>query len=215
MDRAWEMGVTIAAGVAVALFLAYHHGKGTPDVTINNPPPKPLDPDKYPKFSDISGYDPAQNIPGGIDVNLTYNLNVTAPQILFQLPEYKSPNSTINNYYPVINLTDLPSDTFTSSPDTTPANITTGSPQCGCSDGAGASNAIDINAVLKQNHDEFQKILDNIADLPIIRPVSNIYVTLTQQAAPRQEWNFTSNPEQSYDVTDASGAITRHFTGYH
>lgn len=217
MDRAWEIGATVAAGIALAFFLAYHKGKETGTTVAaqqQNTPPRPP---KFPTLGQIvrddafqaSNYDPNADY-GGNAFNLdytgpVYNLVNNVNNVTYNFPDallVPLNNETVVNNIVVSSLGDVV---------TRPTyNVTSGTPQCGsCS----SPDVSDLNAIIKAEHDKFNDILAALKTIRPVEPATNVYVTWTSHAPPPP--TFTTNAENYYTTTDASGTQTRHNTGYY
>lgn len=214
MDRSWEIVGTVAVGVALAAFLAYHKGKGTPDISMTSqrqPLPPPQQP---PTLGDI--IDGANRYNSGDDFGgNTYTLDLTAP--VYNIVQ-KVDNTTFN--FPNLPLIPLNVENITNIIQTTQLgdvitrpvyNVSSGTPQCGqCT----TPDVTDLNAMLAAEHDKFNQILALLAAIHPTEPATNVYVTLKQAAGAQPTPPFFSaNPQGKYTTTDASGNQTTHYTG--
>lgn len=176
MDAKWEVALTIGTGVLVALFLAYHQGAGTtaPGMPAlpDQPPVPPLDRIARDAANAAGGYNSDNNIPNGFDFSPTYNIvnNLTSTQ--FNLPPAQLVPLNV-------------------------VNMSTGSPQCGCSGGSMTPNQSANDAFLKQ--------LAMIAAIPPVQPTSN--VTLTVQKQSPFQLTYT-------DIKTAAGSMVNNLFQY-
>lgn len=216
MDRNWEIAGTVAAGVALALFLAYHKGKGTPDVSMAQRQQLPPPP-KFPTLGDIVGQDAAD----AADYNSARDFGGNAFDIDYTGPVYNIVQNVNNVSYNIpagtlipLNVLDITNTTnVTQLGDVIQRptyNVTSGTPQCGCS----APDVTDLNGILQAEHDKFNAILAALQAIKPVEPASNIYVTLVSlpgQNAPGSGFNAVA--QGRYTTTDAGGYQADHFTG--
>lgn len=151
MDTKLEIVLTIGTGIAVALFMAYHKGagavtQGAPTMPAQ-PPVPPLDAVAHDAASAASGYNPGANIPNGFDFSPTYNIINNVSDVHYDMP---------GSQLVPLNV----------------VNMSTGSPQCGCSAGARSSGP----------DEAYLKTLAAIAAIPPVQPTSNVTLTIQQPA---------------------------------
>lgn len=222
-DNYADVILTVGAAFAAALFLAYHHGKGTSQTVVQNnvqlpsPPPPP-------SLGQISGdaanaarfYNPNTDIPNGFAINLLGSANLTLDQRPINIivnttsPIYNIPPGElipINNE--TINLVQNLTVVGGPSAPGTPANVSSGTPACGCSQ----SDFSTLDAIAAAEGAAYFKTLAAIMAIPPVEPASNIYVTV-QRPAQQFAGGINLTSQKSYDVVGALGDVVTHFLGY-
>lgn len=224
MDSKAEIAFTVGAAFLAALFLAYHHGKGTTTVTQQNIQLPPNQPPPPVNFASISGdaanaanaYDPNADIPNGFTINLVGGPNLTLDARPINIivnttsPIYNIPqgdlipinNETINL---VQNLTILPQNR-----PGLPLNVSNGTPQCGCSQ----DDFSTLDAIAAAQSAAYMKTLAAIMAIPPVEPASNIYVTI-QKPADTGPLSGLNKAAEQHTYTSATGQYwVDQFAGY-